>query len=369
MPHLSGDPLRILYIGWANHVHFQRWVAYFTGAGHQAWVLPITPTRPGLINGARVLRYLTRGRRPALQRLELRLLQALHRFDVVHVQWAGFAAIPFDAGLAPYAVTAWGSDIYGLNDQELEARRRVVQGLHAAALVTVDSEDLRRAVMMLGVPPERVKVVQWGVDTALFRPDVPTSPARARFGVGEGPVIYSPRNIAPVYNNDTILEAFRKVLDRHPDAIMIEKHYKRLPQTLEAYRRKAEELGVAERLVMVGDIPYEEIPPLYAMSTMSVSVPSSDATPVSILEAMACGSIPVSSDLPSIREWISHGENGFLVPVRDVDALAECMLRVLQGGPELEAMRTRNRQLVMDRAEHSRNMQEMEGYYRGLAGR
>lgn len=369
MSPLSGKPLRILYIGWANHVHFQRWVEYFTRAGHRAWVLPITPTKPGLINGVRLLRYLTRGRRPALQRLELRLLQALHRFDLVHVQWAGFAGIPSAAGLGPYVVTAWGSDIYDLSEQELEARRVVVQGLHGAALVTVDSEDLRRAVMVFGIPPERVKLVQWGVDTGLFRPDVATEAARARHGIGNGPVIYSPRNIAPVYNNDIILEAFRKVLDRHPDAILVEKYYRRLPETLEAYRRKAEELGVLDRLVMVGDMPYDDIPPLYAMSAMSVSVPSSDATPVSILEAMACGSIPVSSDLPSIREWITHGENGFLVPVRDADALADCMLQVLRGGPELDAMRARNRRLVMDRAEHARNMEEMEGYYRQLAGR
>ena len=44
-----------------------------------------------------------------------------------------------------------------------------------------------------------------------------------------------------------------------------------------------------------------------------MSLPRSDATSVSLLEAMACGCLPVVSNLPANREWISDGVNGKVV--------------------------------------------------------
>jgi glycosyltransferase involved in cell wall biosynthesis len=44
-----------------------------------------------------------------------------------------------------------------------------------------------------------------------------------------------------------------------------------------------------------------------------ISIPGSDATSISLLEAMSAGCIPIVSDLPANREWIINGENGIIV--------------------------------------------------------
>ncbi len=59
---------------------------------------------------------------------------------------------------------------------------------------------------------------------------------------------------------------------------------------------------------------------------VSVSISSHDGTPNTLLEAMAAGCLPICGDLPSIREWITPGENGLLVDPQDPKALAEAIL-------------------------------------------
>ncbi|MCX7856035.1 MAG: glycosyltransferase, partial [Anaerolineae bacterium] len=59
-----------------------------------------------------------------------------------------------------------------------------------------------------------------------------------------------------------------------------------------------------------------------------------EGTPVTVLEAMAMGLPVVATDVPGCREAVVHGETGFLVPPRDVDALTLAIQRLI-GDPEL----------------------------------
>lgn len=369
MPGVTGEVLKVLYIGWAHHVHVQRWAEYFASAGHRVWVLPMGRTTPRSFNRVRVLPFFTRERRTSFRTTELKVYGALFKFDLVHVHWAGFGFLPYLAGLTPYVVTAWGSDIYRMHEHDDATQRLICESLRHAALVTVDSADLKRAIETLGVVPERVRVIQWGVDTTLFAPGKRCDRRRAELGIGDGPVIYSPRNIAPIYNTDLILASFQKVLTAHPDAVLLQKHYHCDPEAVASYLKSAEGLGVSERVRLVGDMPYSQVPDLYALADVVVSVPSSDATPMSVLEAMACGVIPVVSDLPSLREWITDGDNGYLVPIRDRDTLAARIIDVLNAGEALNDARRRNRRMIMDRADQGQNMRAMEACYAELVER
>ena len=54
-----------------------------------------------------------------------------------------------------------------------------------------------------------------------------------------------------------------------------------------------------------------------------------EGTPKSVLEAMAMGRPIVTSDAPGCRETVVNGKNGFLVPVKDVDALENAIVQIL----------------------------------------
>lgn len=360
MLEMTTHPLKILYIGWANHVHFIRWVKAFLNIGHRAWVLP---TSPGKIVGSTTLPFITTNKRVNFQEIELKFYDALFRFDLVHVHWAGFAYLPLIAGLKPYVVTAWGSDIYKISDYTIEIQEQIVRALRNAALVTVDSEDLKREITNLGVSRTRIKVVQWGVDTKIFRPCSKDDFLLHELGVEGRRIIYSPRNLAPIYNNDVILKAIKVLLNRFPDVLLVQKHYNCSHEKISEYLATATKIGVHNNVKLIGNMPYEQLPIVYSLADAVISVPSSDGTPMSILEGMACGVVPVVSDLPSLREWIQNGINGFLVPIGDHIQLADRLSQLLDDPEFSNIVKKRNLDLIQKRADHNVNMIQMENLY------
>ncbi len=106
----------------------------------------------------------------------------------------------------------------------------------------------------------------------------------------------------------------------------------------------------------------------YLLSDVVVSVPSSDGgTPVTIMEAMACGKAVICSDLPAIHEFVTPGETGWLVPVRQPAPLADAILHVLENGQEAVEYGKRAHKLVAKTASLDAQMQHMEAIYYQLA--
>lgn len=100
--------------------------------------------------------------------------------------------------------------------------------------------------------------------------------------------------------------------------------------------------GIAEAVVkawhMDGDVVWHghrsDVRPLLAQAHVYVLPSYREGTPRTILEAMATGRAVVTTDAPGCRQTVAEGETGFLVPVRDAQALAAAMRRLLQN-PEL----------------------------------
>lgn len=362
----SFPPLRIAYLGWGDHVHLERWAGYF--AREQQDVRILTLSNYGRYPASvRQYRVGLAGRDERLRHLRLRWLLLRARPDVLHVHWAHFAYSAVHAWQGPLVVTCWGSDIYKLKDLNPGTLERLQHALPRAQAITCDSLDLAREIERL-VPEVvgRVHVIQWGVDTDHFSPSASPEEYRRKLNVGAGPVVFSPRNFMPIYNQEIVVEAFRYVLDARPDAVLVFKDYGGDPCYRARVMERAAELDVQHAVRVVELVPYEEMPGLYTLASVAVSVPSSDGTPMSLLEAMACGAVPVVSDLPSLREWVDDGVNGHLVPVGDAKALGHAMLNALAQHARGE-WAIANRRRVEERASQRVHMENMLQIYRRLA--
>ena len=74
-----------------------------------------------------------------------------------------------------------------------------------------------------------------------------------------------------------------------------------------------------------------------------------EGTPRSVLEAMATGRAILTSDAPGCRETVVDGKNGFLIPVRNVDALANKMIELIENSQLVERMGTASLEIVQDK--------------------
>jgi glycosyltransferase involved in cell wall biosynthesis len=91
---------------------------------------------------------------------------------------------------------------------------------------------------------------------------------------------------------------------------------------------------------------------------------------VTLLEALACGTPVVATDLPSVREWMDDLDAASLVPVDDPAATARAIARLLgMASGERRELGRHGRAIVEERAGQDVHMTAVEAMYRGLAGR
>ena len=358
--------LRICFVGWGNHVHVERWAGYFARRGHRVSVISLS--RQGQYpEGVEQFRMGLDQRGPRWHRLRLRWLLARIRPDIVHVHWAHFAAGVCAVWKGPLVITAWGSDIYLPDEFSAEDWRLLGPALKRADLLTCDSADLAEHMRAgFEIPQERIEVVQWGVDTGLFTPTGPD--LRQAFGLGQREVVFSARNFSSLHNQETVVAAFAELKRRRPGVFLLMKNHRGEVEYLERIRSMIDSLGLGSDVKIVDSVAYEDMPMLYRSADVMVSIPPSDATPMSLFEAMASGLPCVVSDIAPLREWVSDGDTGYLVDPLDPTAVASALEKALVERSASKTIADRARSLVVEKASQAAHMNLMEQHYAKLLG-
>ena len=101
-------------------------------------------------------------------------------------------------------------------------------------------------------------------------------------------------------------------------------------------------------------------------SQVYVSLSSHDGTPNTLLEAMACGAFPVCGDIDSIREWITNGENGFLVDPLDPEKAAMAIITALHNEQLRKKAASQNKKITGKRAALAFVRRQMDQFYKQL---
>ena len=115
-----------------------------------------------------------------------------------------------------------------------------------------------------------------------------------------------------------------------------------------------------DRVQFAGQVRQDDLPDYYCSADLYVSASHSDGSSVSLMEALASGLPAIVSDIPGNREWITPGEQGWLFPDGDDEALASLILQAYRSAP-LPALSSR-RQLAEQRADWPRNFKTIEAY-------
>jgi len=180
------------------------------------------------------------------------------------------------------------------------------------------SEDIRRELIAEGCEDARIIPISVGVDTEKFRPPEDREALRRRLGFEGFSVVYMGR-LAPQKGLLHLLLACVPLAKREGFRLYI---IGRGPQEAEL-KSKAAELGLADTVVFTGHVP-DTVPYLQA-ADVYVLPSIAEGMPASLMEAMACGTACVASDIGGVRELVSSGRNGLLVRPASSDALAEAL--------------------------------------------
>lgn len=104
--------------------------------------------------------------------------------------------------------------------------------------------------------------------------------------------------------------------------------------SLQATKKLAQELGVLEKIHFPGAVPNTEVPAWLNSGDVFINTTNKDNTPVSVIEAMACGLCVISTDVGGIPYLLMNENNALLVPANNAKAMAAAIERILSS-PDL----------------------------------
>lgn len=168
------------------------------------------------------------------------------------------------------------------------------------------------------------------------------------------------RSLEWYYRHDLILQAISKLVSIHPEIVL---HIVGDGSKKQKLVDLSDRLGISDCVVFHGRINQAELAKLLMISRIYISAPNTEGYSSSLMEAMACGCIPVITDLPSNRENITHGVNGFLFENGNPNELNNCLEQILNFTGDLSFFSDKNRKTAENQFDVSKNMKHFWTLY------
>jgi glycosyltransferase involved in cell wall biosynthesis len=253
----------------------------------------------------------------------------------------------------PYAVAAVGSDVLDRNNRtgiRKWFRESVIKFVcRRADIINTVSQELDDKLLKLKVPKSKLLQLPFGVDTEQFcpAPDMPR---------GKAIQMICTRRHGSFYDIPTIIKALAELKAKGKtfhcvftsDGLLLEEH-----------KKMACSLGLQDCVTFTGNLEHNMLPVYLRQSDIYVSASLGDGTSVALLEAMACGLLPVVSRIPANLPWVRDGQTGFLFDTGNFKQLAEKLeIAMVDSDLHYRAF-SENRQLVKIRCDQKTNMNRL----------
>ena len=293
-------------------VHVLRWLQLYEKAGITVRVesperkqegapkgVTIEHLAPGWIPGPSFLRYRRAGK-AARQR-------SRQPGEILHAHCTSGSGYTALLSRHPYIVTTYGSEVFGARERGRLYYWMIKRVLRGASLVTATTPKMASTLIEeFGVPEDRIRMFSLGYDSSVFtmvddkerrqlrrERDLPST---------ERVWVINRRSLS-LYRTIEVVSGFLQFCQDHADGHLVvlcgdddPAYSKKLRDVIAASHHKS-------RVHMVGEfLPAEDVAQWLRTADFAISVPKTDQLSTSILEAMACGSIPVLSDLEAYQQ-------------------------------------------------------------------
>lgn len=253
-------------------------------------------------------------------------------------------------------------DLDGSNPRYRFLRRIMRPLVHRYITVSEDLASYLRST--IAVPEAKIRQIYNGVDTQKFSAvkgaavdDLPVS------FIGDVTVIGTVGRLAAVKDQPTLISAFARICHQYPVRLLIVGDG---PQRA-LLERTIDECAIREKVFMAGD--RSDVPALLGVMDIFVLPSLAEGISNTVLEAMASGLPVIATKTGGNPELVRNEENGLLVPVGDVEALAAALARLLANSDQVDQMGANARSRVKQEFDWSRTVARYQGVYDELLKR
>ena len=236
----------------------------------------------------------------------------------------------------------------------------------AAAVVCV-SEFTRGQMHLAGIHPKRERVIPNGADPGRFRllPKADAAAIREELGLSGVPLLVTVGNVTSRKGQDIVVRALPAIRERIPDI-----HYAivGLPTLGDEIRRLAKDLGVADRVHLLGRVDQTRLVRLlnaadvFVMTSRHTRDGDFEGYGIAVIEAALCGRPSVVASGSGLSEAVDEGKTGLCVAPEDPAATANAIRMLLED----DALRTRMGEAARLRAEREQTWSHRVAQYDAL---
>jgi len=289
--------------------------------------------------------------------------------DIVHalrIPYEGILASHTPPGI-PLVVNIWGND-FTLHANSSRMLGRLTTGTlrRADALMADTRRDLRLAVRwgFDSTKPALALPSAGGIDLEQVGAAVPLPFRQEVFAKipKDIPWVVNPRGIRAYTRTDVFFQSIPLVLNRWQNVRFLCPGMENRKEAEDWVQR----LGISDHVHLLPVLSQDDLWRLFSRSVMSLSITMHDGTPNTLLEAMACGSLPIAGDLETLREWITPGVNGLLVDPNQPQAVADAMLLGFTNPQLFRTAAEINRNIILERAETRMVREKLQKFYQEI---
>ena len=228
----------------------------------------------------------------------------------------------------PVFTTLRGVEAKQLNDPRIGPL--LIEALKGCAGIIAVSHSLRDAAISAGIAQDKICVIPNAVNRDMFYP-ANQKDARERTQLPpDVPIIISVGYLIHRKGYHNLLPAFHRVRRAYPDARLVivggSSHERTYPGRI---RRQIDELDLSEAVHLTGAIAPGEVGQWLSAADVFALATYREGCCNAVLEAMGCGLPAVVTPAGDNDRYVDPGQNGYLVPIGDVDGLSRALIEAL----------------------------------------
>lgn len=358
--------MRILYFSKEYSPHDHRFLSAIRNGGHEAFHVRLegnsrqTEDRP-VPEGVQIVQWAGgkgKFRWQDVPKYVLSLQRIVKQIkpDLIHagpIQTCALIAVL--TGFRPILSMSWGYDLMQDVHHNRWYERVTHYVLRNSTFFTSDAMVTRDKAVACGMDPDRTLIFPWGVDLDRYTPkNWSTSQRKNDF------TLFCNRAWEPLYGIDVLARAFARAAQSRPELSLMLLGGGSQGALI---RQILINGGVLERVTFGGQVSQNELPRWYHWADVYISPSHVDGSSVSLMEALACGLPCLVSDIPGNREWVTEGQNGWLFPDGDADALAAKILQAVDRRVALPEIGRAARVVAEERADWTKNSAKLMQAY------
>lgn len=349
--------MKIGFIGDANSVNSRSWLAGLKAIDQELEIIywPKEIKRKGLISRAvGILR--------SVNPLQYWLLEEKPDL-IIGYRTTSYGYLAVKSKFRPVVIACQGeTDLFGVPFFIAPIKKFFKRySVKNADLIHAWGANMVPSLLSHGANENKILVLPRGIDLSHF-----TFPHRRHDLRVNSPLrIIVTRSLSPEYHHDVIIRA-ASILKKNSIPFLIK--FVGDGPSKESLISLTQNLGLSNEIKFIGKVSHDLVKEFLHTSNIYVSMPETEGTSMSLLEAMACGLFPIVTDLPANRNWVQNNVNGFLIELNNQLELATRLQELHQGGNNNINLLKSNRLLVEQKADIRKNMALFLSSYRKLVG-